>query len=299
MLGFIGLGTMGRGMAQNLLKSGLPLTVCDVREEALSPFRALGVAAVSDPRGTAACDVLFFCLPDETVVEELLFGARGLFPLLRPGRIIVDCSTQSALAAAGFASQLEAAGVSYLDAPVSGMEQKALDGTLTIMCGGREETFRAVKPLLGCMGTNVVYMGGSGSGQLAKAVNNCLYDINCAALCEMLAAAAKLGLDPERIGQVICGGTGRSYASEYFVPRILRRDFAYGFTMEQAYKDIQNLNEACDAAGFLTPVLDAAAAVYRETLEMGFGHLYKGAMILPYEARSGLEFKPAENKNEV
>jgi 3-hydroxyisobutyrate dehydrogenase-like beta-hydroxyacid dehydrogenase len=115
----------------------------------------------------------------------------------------------------------------------------------------------------------------------------------------MLATAVKLGLAPERMGQVINGGTGRSYASEYFVPRILRRAFSYGFSMEQAYKDIKNLNEAGERENISTPVLDAAASVYRKTLEMGYGHLYKGAMFFPYEAQLGIEVKASETINEI
>jgi 3-hydroxyisobutyrate dehydrogenase-like beta-hydroxyacid dehydrogenase len=210
---------------------------------------------------------------------------------MKQGAIVVDCSTINYMAALSIGTVVEDHGVAFMDAPVSGMQSKAEDGTLTIMCGGEAKVFDAVKQLLDFMGTNVLYMGKIGNGQLSKMINNSLYDINCVAMSEMLAMAVKLGLEPQKIGTVINGGTGRSYASEYFVPKILERDFSYGFTLKSAYKDLVSAVEAAAHNGIPTPVLDAATSVYKMTMLSGYEELYKGALIRVYEDMMGIRFE--------
>lgn len=290
-ISFIGLGTMGKGMALNLGKADCEYLVCDINEGAFQPFKDKGIACTTDAKKTTDSDIIFLCLPDEKVVEKILFGAGGILTAPKKGQIIVDCSTINYLAAISIAKRTEEKGAEFIDAPVSGMQKKAEDGTLTIMCGGKKEVFDKVKPYLDYMGTNVQYMGKTGNGQLTKMINNCIYDINCAAIAEMLAVAVKLGLDPEQIGSVVNSGTARSYSSEYFIPRILNGDFAYGFSMKAAYKDLLSAVEVCMAEAIPTPVLDATTNVYKTTMLKGFGHLYKGAMILPYEELLDVKFR--------
>ena len=133
-------------------------------------------------------------------------------------------------------------------------------------------------------------MGKQGNGQLTKMINNCIYDINCAAIAELLPMAVKLGLEPTQIGEVINGGTARSYASEYFVPRMLDRNFSYGFTLKDAYKDLVSAVEVAVNQTIPTPVLDATASIYKMTMLNGYGDLYKGALICLYEDLLGVKF---------
>src|SRR5690606_34040435 len=155
---------------------------------------------------------------------------------------------------------LSGKGIRFLDAPISGMQARAEDATLTIMCGGEHETFSAVKPWLDRMGNNVLFMGAAGSGQLMKLVNQLLFDINCAALAEVLPMASHMGLDPDKAAAVINSGTGRSYASEFFLPRILRDHFEDGYPLQAAYKDLVSAAELGARHCIPMPVLAAATA---------------------------------------
>lgn len=289
-LSFIGLGAMGRGMALNLAGAGTEYIVCDVNERAFEDFKQKGIKCTTDKSKTTDAYIIFLCLPDEKIVNKVLFAEDGIADKMRPGQIIVDCSTINYLSAMKIASSLETLGIDFMDAPVSGMQSRAEEGTLTIMCGGKKEIYDTVKPFLDLIGTNVQHMGRVGNGQLTKMINNCIYNVNCAAIAEMLAVAAKLGLDPEQIGNVVNTGTARSHASEYFIPRILKRDFAYNFSMHDAYKDLVNASEVCMAETLPTPVLDSATSVYKSALLKGLGDLYKGAMICVYEDLMGTIF---------
>lgn len=289
-LSFIGLGAMGRGMALNLAGAGAEYIVCDVNEKAFDDFKQRGIEYTTDKSKTLGSHITFLCLPDEKIVNEVLFSKDGIANNMNSGQIIVDCSTINYLSSIEIALRLDDLGIEFIDAPVSGMHTKAEQGMLTIMCGGKKEIFDEVRPYLELMGTNIQYMGKAGNGQLTKMVNNCIYDINCASISEMLAVSVKLGLDPEQIGSVINSGTARSHASEYFVPRMLNRDFAYNFSMHDAYKDLVSASEVCMAEALPTPVLDAATSVYKTALQKGLGDLYKGAMICVYEDLLGAKF---------
>ena len=192
-LAFIGLGAMGTGMAANLLKSGAALTVYSRNADKLAAFAKTGAAVTDRLEEAARADVIFLSLPDGDVVESVVCGESGLLPHLSAGQIVVDLSTISHAATLRISETLKKKDVQFMDAPVSGMESRAADGTLTVMCGGEEETFTAVKPYLDCIGTKVLYMGKCGNGQLSKLVNQLLYDINAAALAEILPFSVKLG----------------------------------------------------------------------------------------------------------
>jgi 3-hydroxyisobutyrate dehydrogenase-like beta-hydroxyacid dehydrogenase len=236
-IGFIGLGQMGKPMAMNLRRNGVELMV-HVRNKPASDLEAAGIAVTKDLQDIARCEIIFLCLPDTQVVTEILLHENGLAESLRPGQIVCDFSTIDYQASITIAETLAARAVEYLDAPISGMAARAIDGTLTIMCGGKKPIFDQLLPCLRFMGTNILYMGPSGCGQLTKAINNTLFDINMAALAEILPVAAKLGLDPGLIGSVINSSSGRSFASEFFIPRILNGNFGDGYPLEKAYKDL-------------------------------------------------------------
>jgi 3-hydroxyisobutyrate dehydrogenase-like beta-hydroxyacid dehydrogenase len=294
-LGFIGLGQMGRPMALNILnKSGAGLTVYSAGKSGYAQFESLGAGTAQELRDLAGADVVFLCLPNGEVVSDVLLGANGLAPHLRRGSIVVDFSTIGHATGIEISKALSARGVEFVDAPVSGMEARAIDGSLTVMCGGDRAAFDRAGPYLRCVGKEVLYMGPAGSGQLTKLINQLLFDIHCAALAEVLPMAVKMGLDAKKVGAVLNSGTGRSYASEFFVPRILQGDFSAGYPLRSAYKDLVSAAELGARACIPMPVLAAATATYQAALLDGHGALDKGAMILPFEARLGVRFRSAD-----
>lgn len=290
-VGFIGLGQMGAHMARNLMGPDVALTVCARREQTLAPFRALGVAVTTRVHDLAACEIVFLCLPGDEDVRAVLVGEDGLLPLLTPGKVVVDCSTISYETTLELARACAEREVAFLDVPVSGMEARARDGTLTMMAGGDAKTLARVEPLLLRMGRTLLHMGGPGAGQLAKLVNQLLFDVNMAVLAEILPLSVKMGLAPEKMGAVVNSGTGRSYASEFFIPRILEDSFTSGYPMADAYKDLVSGGVLAARENIPLPVTHAATVTYQMALRKGYGSEDKGAMIKIYEELLGVRFR--------
>jgi 3-hydroxyisobutyrate dehydrogenase-like beta-hydroxyacid dehydrogenase len=282
---------MGKPMALNLLNGSAELVVHSATTEAYEEFRSRGAVTVDSVADVSVADVIFLCLPDGCIVRDILIGKGALLDRLRPGQIVVDTSTIDYATTIELGKVLGERGVAFVDAPVSGMEARAIAGTLTVMCGGDRAVFGKVLPLLERMGDNILYMGGPGSGQLTKLINQLLFDINCAALGEILPMAVKMGLDAEKVGSVVNSGTGRSYASEFFIPRILAGNFDDGYPMQHAYKDLVSAAELGARACIPMPVLAAATATYQTALLQGCGRMGKGAMVRPFEELSGVEFR--------
>lgn len=293
-IGFSGLGQMGRHIALNLLRSGNSLIVCDVRTDTFAEFESAGASVTTRPVELADADIVFLCLPNATVVNEVLFGKAGVMKRLATGKTVIDLSTIAYDATIEIGQKLGALGLSFLDAPVSGMEARAKDGTLSVMCGGSRETFEAMRPLLGLVGSTLLFMGPTGSGQLAKLINQLLFDVNAAALAEVLPMAVKLGLDPVAVAGVVNSGTGRSYASEFFVPRILEGNFRSGYPMNAAYKDLVSAAQISSRLGIPLPVLAAATATYQQALLHGHGEEDKGSMIRVFEDMLGVRFRASQ-----
>ena len=288
-LAFLGLGAMGAPMARHLAAKGPEtVTAVDADPARFAGLAAPGLATTTDRSRLAGAEVLFRCLPDGAVVEAVLFGPDGVADRLAPGAIVVDLSTTAHAEALRIGRALEAGGRRFLDAPVSGAPAGAEAGTLTVMCGGAPDVFEAVRPLLERFGATVLHMGPAGAGQLTKTVNNVLYDIHIAALAEVLPMAVAMGLDPATLGQVVTTGTSRSYASQYFVPRILKGEFDEGYPMGKAYKDLVSAAAVAAENGFPLPVTAAATATYQTALRQGHGDRDKGAMVLPFEALLGV-----------
>jgi 3-hydroxyisobutyrate dehydrogenase-like beta-hydroxyacid dehydrogenase len=292
-IGFAGLGQMGRPIAANLAKSGAGIVATTRQAGPFDDLTAKGVEITADARQLAEADIVFLCLPDGKAVEEMLFGPDGLAPLLAPGRIVVDLGTSEYSRTIATARRLGEAGCGFLDAPVSGMEARAIDGTLTVMCGGDATVFDRVRPLFDCIGNKVLHVGPAGSGQLVKLINQLLFDINAAALAEVLPMSAKLGLDPDLVGEVVNSGTGRSYASEFFIPRILQGHFSDGYPMQHAYKDLVSGASLSADLGLPMPVLAAATATYQTALLQGHGAKDKGGMVRVFEDLLGVQFRSA------
>ncbi len=288
-VGFIGLGRMGSGMARNLLKAGVPLVVWDVLPESVQAVVAEGAAAASDPAALAeGAELIFLCVPSDKEAEAVLFGERGL---VEGGKApsVVDTTTMNHQAARRLAQRAREARTAYADCPVSGMPLRAERGTLTMMFGGAAELFTLSKPYLDVMGEHIVHCGDVGMGQLMKAVNNIVYDVNIAAFCEILPFAVKAGLRPAQLAEVLTTGNARSFAGEHFVPRIMERRFEGDFSLRAAYKDIVNIQEAAAQLDASLPLVEAMVKTYRAAIEMGFGDEPKSAMVKVYEERMGRE----------
>lgn len=289
-IGFIGLGHMGKPMVMNLYRCGAEL-IAYVRNKVLPELEQKGIKSTKHLQDIATCDIIFLCLPDTQVVTDILFGENGIARNLKAGQIVCDFSTIDYHASIEMAKKLGERGVDFMDAPISGMEARAIDGTLTIMCGGKKEIFDVLMPYFTYMGTNILYMGAYGCGQLTKAINNTLFDINMAALAEMLPVAVKLGLDPELIGSVINSSSGRSYASEFFIPRILRGNFEDGYPLKNAYKDLVSGADLSASLCMPLPVMHAATTTYQMALLKGLGDKDKGAMTCVFEDLIGAKFR--------
>ena len=286
-VGFIGLGRMGSGMVRNLLKAGVPLVVWDVLPEAARSLAEDGASVAADPAALAAsAELIFLCVPTDKEADEVLFGERGVVPGGKTPAV-VDTTTMNHRAARRLAERAGEAGVAYADCPVSGMPLRAEQGTLTMMFGGSAELFALSKPCLDVMGEFVVHCGDVGMGQLMKAVNNIVYDVNIAAFCEVLPFAVKAGLQPAQLAQVLTTGNSRSFASEHFVPRIMERRFEGDFSLRAAYKDIVNIQEAAAQLDVSLPLVEAMVKAYRAAIETGFGDEPKSAMVKVYEERMG------------
>ncbi|MGE8059013.1 NAD(P)-dependent oxidoreductase [Pseudomonas sp. NPDC089547] len=294
-IAFIGLGQMGLPMAINLLQFSPGLRVHSASGRAYPELLGLGAQPTDDPQMLGRCELVFLSLPDADVVEEILFSPdTGIAKWMASGSTVVDTSTVDHDRTLSIAERLAALGVAYLDAPVSGMAARAVDGTLTVMCGGDPQVLEAVRPYLQSMASNILHMGGVGSGQLAKLVNQLLYNINCAALAEVLPMACKLGLDPQQLAEVVNSGTGRSHASTYFLPHILAGRFDTAYPLQDAYKDMRHGMKVSAGLGSPLPVLSAAMTTYQQALLQGHGADDKGAMIKVYESLLNVQFRAPE-----
>lgn len=290
-IAFVGLGQMGKHMAMNMLKSEAEVIVNDMRTDSFPELESKGARTTTNIMDVVDCDIIFLCLPNSAVVESVVLGKNGIIHNLREGQKVIDFSTIKYSSTVALAKALEAKGVGFLDAPISGMEARAKDGTLTIMCGGNKELYEETMPYFRCVGSKILYMGPTGSGQLTKLINQLLYDINVAALAEILPMSVKMGLDPVKVGEVVNSGTGRSYASEFFIQRILKDRFSDGYSLQNAYKDLVSAAEISANLCIPMPVLSAATVTYQTALLQGHGAEDKGSMIKVFEDLLGVHYR--------
>ena len=291
-VGFVGLGAMGGRMARQLLDKGFSLRVYDTRPEALAPFSNDDVVTAENLSEIAQnCNWIMLSLPDGEVVDQVLNGAGGLRPCLESGQIVVDCSTIPPHQAVAVAADFEKVGSHFLDAPVTGMEERAENGTLTVMVGGDAAAFESVRPLLEGISTVVVHMGPPGFGQITKAINNVLYNISCAAMAEMLPFAVHLGLAPEKVRQVVSSGSGQSFGFDFFSKLALAGEFTTGYAMGSAFKDFKTVMGRASELETPLPVASAAMQTYMMALAQGLGEESKGAMIKVWEQMTGIEVR--------
>lgn len=291
-IGFIGLGTMGGSTAKNIVKKGSEKVIMfDASPACREKFRAEGYTVVDSYMDFAEAEVIFLCVPDTEIVKNILFGEDSLKSVLHAEQIVVDLSTIKYNATLEIKDKLSSMGVDFLDSPISGMAARAVTGDLAVMVGGSEEIFMKVKSILERFGTNIQYMGDTGSGQLTKLINQLLFDINLAGMAEIMPFAVKMGLDPEKVTSIVNTGTGRSFATEQFLPKILKGVFMGGYPMAKAYKDLVSAAEITASNNLTLPVLSAAIGTYQMALLKGYGDADKGIMIKVFEELFGVEFR--------
>ena len=262
-IGFIGLGIMGKPMAKNLIKAGYKLVVYN-RSAKFDELLALGAAGAGSGREVASkSDIIITMLPNSPHVKEVILGADGVIDGVKSGSIVIDMSSIAPAVSRELASALKAKNVSFLDAPVSGGEPKAVDGTLAIMVGGDRAIFEKVKPILLKMGSSAVLTGDTGAGNVAKLANQIIVALNIAAVSEAFVLAAKAGLDPQMVFEAVKGGLAGSTVMNAKLPMIMDGNFKPGFRVELHIKDLQN---ALDTAHDLNVPLPLTASVM-ETLE--------------------------------
>ena len=296
-IGFIGLGTMGKWMALNMLKAGFAVRVYDINPAPIGFLVGEGaVAAKSAADAAAAVDWLFMSLPDTELVEKVIFGENGIVQGARPGLVLIDLSTISYMPTLEINRRLQEKGIIFADAPVSGMEARAKEAKITVMFGGDEKLFEAVRPALDAIGNQIVYMGAVGSGQLTKLINQLLFNISCAGLAEVLPMAVKLGLDPEKVAQVVTTGTGRSFAADFFIPLTLKNRFDEGYPVKAAYKDMISAAEISAHKGIPLPVVNATAVTFQMAMAEGYGDLSKGGLIRVFEKMLNTEFRSSKEE---
>jgi 2-hydroxy-3-oxopropionate reductase len=286
-IGFIGLGIMGRSMASRLLEAGYPLVVYDINPQAVGALAGQGAARGSSAADVAArSQVIITMLPDTPDVEQVVFGEQGVLEGIQPGAALIDMSTIAPAMAQRIAQAAEAAGFAALDAPVSGGDVGAQQGTLSIMVGGSVEAFEAVLPILQVMGRRVVLCGGPGAGQTVKACNQILVGITIAGVSEALALGAKAGVDPAKIVEVLSGGLARCGVLENRGARMIDGDFAPGFRSRLHYKDMRIAVASGQDYGVPLPLTALVHELFKEMVLAGRGDYDHSGLLTLVEDRA-------------
>jgi len=294
-IGFIGLGIMGRPMSKRLLQAGYPLVVHSRSRPPIDELAALGAREGTSPKDVAAqSDVVITMLPDSPDVELVALGPNGVMEGIRPGSVYIDMSTISPKVAQEVAQAGKDRGVEVLDAPVSGGDVGAQQGTLSIMVGGDEETFQEMLPILEVMGRNVTLCGGNGAGQTVKACNQILVGVTIAGVAEALVLGAKAGVDPAKIVQVLEAGLARCGVLENRGQRIVHRDFEPGFRCRLHYKDMRIALAAGQDYGVPLLVTPLVHEMFKRMVVSGQGELDHSGLIRVIEELSDIEVEAFE-----
>jgi 2-hydroxy-3-oxopropionate reductase len=280
-IGFIGLGVMGRPMARNLLKAGFPLVVHSRTRASVDDLVAAGASPAGSPADVSArTDIVITMLPDSPDVRLVLAGPDGVFEGLRPGMVIIDMSTISPAVARELAAEVSRRGAQMLDAPVSGGEIGAINGTLSIMVGGDPHALERVRPVLNAMGNpeRVVHIGSSGAGQVCKACNQLAIGGALATVGEVFALARKAGVDPAKVREALLGGFAASRVLEVHGERILKGNYTPGFRTRLYHKDMGIALETARAHDVPLPVSAAVQQLVNAMMAAGKGDLDYSAL---------------------
>lgn len=283
-IGFIGLGIMGRPMCANLLKAGYQLTVWNRSRPGIDEVTALGAAAGESPADVATkSDIIITIVTDSPDVEKVVLGERGVIEGVRTGSVVIDMTTMSPSVTRTIAARLEEKGVEMLDAPVSGGDVGARAGTLSIMVGGKPEVFERCLPVLEAMGKNIVHIGPAGAGQTTKLCNQIAVAVNMLAGCEAIMLAARSGVDPNKVLQAISAGAAGSWMLSNLAPRIVNGDYAPGFMVKLAQKDLRLVLEQAAELNLPLPGAALMNQIWRGVEAEGGGELGTQAAIKTLE----------------
>lgn len=288
-IGFIGLGIMGAPMALNLMRAGNKLFT-HTRGKTPNILTEGGATLCTTNKGVAErADIICIMVPDTPQVQEVLFGENGVVQGLTPGKIVVDMSSISPIATKEFAAKVRAKGCEYLDAPVSGGEVGAKNATLSIMVGGKQETFDQVKHLFECMGKNITLVGEVGDGQTAKVANQIIVALNIEAVSEALLFAAKAGANPAKVREALMGGFASSKILEVHGERMIKRTFDPGFRIELHQKDLNLALSTARALGVALPNTATAQELFNSCAAHGGKSWDHSAMVRALEKLSNFE----------
>jgi 2-hydroxy-3-oxopropionate reductase len=289
VIGFIGLGIMGRPMAKNLLKAGCQLVVHSRSRGPVDELVGLGAKAAGSPREVAGqCDVLITMLPNSPDVELVALGKSGIVEGARSGLVFVDMSTISPIVSQKIGQALEAKGVRMLDAPVSGGEKGAIDGALSIMVGGDQAVFDAVLPIFQAMGKTITRLGPLGFGGFTKLANQIIVAVNLTALGEALTLARKAGLDRELTLKALAGGLAGSRCLDQKTPNYVAGSYQPGFKIDLHFKDLGLIMESARALGVPLPATAVVQELFSALRVKGRGGLDHSGVITLLEDLAGL-----------
>ncbi len=292
-IGFIGLGIMGKPMAGNLIVAGYQLVVHDINREAVKELVAKGAEeALSPKEASESADAIVTILPDDDTVEQVAAGKEGVLEGMSEGAILVDMSTISPTTAKRIAKKLEANGMEMLDAPVSGGEVGAIEGSLSIMVGGKQEIFDRVLPVLQKMGKNINYVGDHGAGQVAKASNQIIVALTIEAVAEALIFAKKSGVDPVKVRDALLGGFAHSRVLEVHGQRMLERNFEPGGKVRLHKKDTGIAMSIAKELGMYLPGTSLVSQLWNAVAAQGGLDWDHSSMVKVLELMSKTEVCP-------
>jgi len=291
-IGFIGLGIMGKPMSKNLLKAGHELVVYDIVPAPVQEVVAAGAKAANSAKAVAEqCSFVITIVPNSPHVKAAILGPNGVLEGAKKGSLVMDMSSIDPMVSREVGAELQKKGIRFLDAPVSGGEPKAIDGTLSIMVGGAKTDFDEAFPVLKSMGASVVLCGGIGAGNVTKLANQIIVALNIAAMSEALVLATKAGVDPELVFEAIKGGLAGSTVLNAKAPMALARNIKPGFRINLHIKDLDNALSAGHAVGVPLPLTAQAMEIMQALKVDGMGDADHGAIIRFYEKLAQVEVK--------
>lgn len=294
-VGFIGLGIMGRGMARNLIQAGFELRVWNRTASRIDELvDAEAVAADSPAELASQCDIIIVCVSDTPDVQAVILGENGVIHSARSGALVIDTSTISPRATREIAERLSERELHMLDAPISGGSEGAAKGTLSIMVGGESDQVERAMPAFRAMGEKITHVGGAGTGQMVKLINQILVVGNALAMSEALLFAQAGDLDMEKALAAVSGGAAGSWMLSMRGPQILERDWSPGFTIDLQQKDVRLVLAAADELGVPVPVTSMAFHHYRALQAQGLGGEGNHALIKAMERLSGIEVRASQ-----
>jgi 2-hydroxy-3-oxopropionate reductase len=294
-VGFIGLGIMGKPMSRNLMKAGHQVVAYDIVPGLVAEMAASGASAGKSAKDVASrSEVTITMVPDGPEVEAAILGPEGALEGATPGSIFVDMSSISPIVSQKVGAACAAKGIEFLDAPVSGGEPKAIDGTLAIMVGGKPEVFDKVLPLFQAMGSSATLTGPVGAGNVTKLANQMMVAVNIAAMGEALVLATKAGLDPEVVFNAVKGGLAGSAALNAKAPMVIERNFKPGFRIRLHQKDLRNALLAAESMKVSLPFTSLAQQVLMALMNSGRGDMDHSAIVTFVEDMAQVEVKKPE-----